>query len=327
MNILVTGGAGYIGSHFVKAAVGAGHRPVVLDNLSTGHRWAVLAEDFYDADLADEAKLKDILTKERIEAVVHFAANAYVGESVENPMKYFNNNYVNTLKLLDAMLECGVRTLIFSSTCAVYGIPGSIPITEDEPKKPINPYGLTKHFIEETLKWYESAYGLNYIALRYFNAAGADPGLETGEMHDPETHLIPLVLEAAAGKREFIEIFGTDYDTPDGTCVRDYIHVLDLAVAHLLALDCLMTDGKSGTFNLGGNRGHSVREVIDVAKSITSSDIPVRQGQRRPGDPPVLVSDSTHARQTLGWNPGYEDINVIIGHAWQWMKKAGERGL
>jgi UDP-glucose 4-epimerase len=326
MKILVTGGAGYIGSHFVRRALSAGIAPVVYDNLSTGHRWA-LAEgvNFYEADLADRTTLLEVLRKEKIEAVVHFAANAYVGESIHEPKKYFNNNYVNTLALLDSMADASVKYFILSSTCAVYGIPAEVPIKEDTPKNPINPYGLTKHFIEETLKWYHLAYNLRYVSLRYFNAAGADPELKTGEVHEPETHLIPLVLMAAMGKKEHIEVFGSDYDTPDGTCVRDYIHVLDLSDAHIVALDFLRNGQGSGVFNLGNDRGYSVMEIIAAARKITGKDIPVITGRRREGDPPVLIADSSLSRKTLGWRPRHEDMETILSHAWEWLNEAAKR--
>jgi UDP-glucose-4-epimerase GalE len=326
LNILVTGGAGYIGSHFVKRAIAAGESPVVYDNLSEGHRWAVLAEHFHEASLADRDVLVKVLRDESIDAVVHFAANAYVGESVENPSKYFNNNYVGTLSLLDAMVEAGVNNLIFSSTCAVYGVPDQVPITEETPRDPINPYGLTKHFVERTLEWYASAYGLKYVALRYFNAAGADPEGRIGEVHDPETHLIPLVLYAAAGKRERIEVFGDAYPTPDGTCIRDYIHVEDLADAHLLALDYLKGGGKSGSMNLGTERGTSVLEIINAAREVTGRAIPVKVGQRRPGDPPVLVASSERAHSELGWTPLFTDIRLTVEHAWGWLQTAMDKG-
>jgi UDP-glucose 4-epimerase len=326
MKILVTGGAGYIGSHFIKALLSRGISPVVYDNLSTGNRWALISKDFYEADLSDHDAVVDVLRKEKIEAVVHFAASTYVGESVENPMKYFGNNYSNTLNLLNAMVKCGVRRFIFSSSCAVYGIPEAIPITEDMPKLPVSPYGAAKHFIEETLRWYERAYGLKYISLRYFNAAGADPEGQTGEVHDPETHLIPLVLMTAIGKREFIEVYGTDYETPDGTCIRDYIHVMDLAGAHILALDFLEKEGASGAFNLGSGRGYSVMDIINASGKITGKTITFKKGIRREGDPPILIADSSRARSVLGWRPEYEDMETIIRHAWGWVQKASMKG-
>jgi UDP-glucose 4-epimerase len=326
MKVLITGGAGYIGSQFVRNCSAQEITPVILDNLSTGHSWAVAAERFHKEDLSDKDALVKVLRTEGPEAVVHFAASAYVGESVENPQKYFNNNYVNTLHLLDAMVECSVRYFILSSTCAVYGTPGTIPITEDTPKKPISPYGLTKHFIEETLQWYERAYGITYVSLRYFNAAGADPDAELGEVHDPETHLIPRVLENALGLREEIEIYGTDYPTPDGTCIRDYIHISDLAAAHYLAFEFLKREGKSGIFNLGNNTGYSVKDIIASAEEITGRKIRVKSSPRREGDPPILVADSMRARQALGWKPRYEEINTIISHAWHWIQKAQEKG-
>ena len=328
MKILVTGGAGYIGSHYVRQAIQSGLEPIVLDNLSTVHRWAVPDEvPFYEADVADKVKVERILRDDRIEAVVHFAASSYVGESVQDPSKYFNNNYVGTLALLDAMVSAGVGHIVFSSTCAVYGEPEVTPIVESLSRSPINPYGLAKYFVEHTLDWYGRAYGLKYMALRYFNAAGADPALETGEVHDPETHLIPLVLEAAYGRREGISVFGSDYDTPDGTCVRDYIHVLDLSAAHTLALRYLEGGGQSMALNLGNGSGHSVREIIEAAAKVTGRDINVIDAPRREGDPPFLVADSALAVQRLGWKPEYGDIEVIIRHAWQWLEAAIDRGI
>lgn len=326
MKVLVTGGAGYIGSHFVMESISMGHSPVVYDNLSTGHEWALGGAAFYKAELSDRQFLCDVLKKEAIEAVVHFAANAYVGESVVNPRKYFNNNYVNTLGLLDAMVETGVGTFVFSSSCAVYGTPDRMPITEDTIKAPINPYGLSKLFVEDTLKWYAQAYGLRYLALRYFNAAGAALDASLGEVHEPETHLIPLVLLAGEGLRPQIEVFGSDYPTEDGTCVRDYIHVLDLASAHLKALRHLGEGGPSGAYNLGTGRGHSVMEIINAASKVTGREIPIRLTPRREGDPPVLVADSSRAREALGWEPVYDDIETVIEHAWGWLKAALEKG-
>lgn len=326
MRILVTGGAGYIGSQCVLELLSRGHTPVVYDNLSGGHRWAVQAGRFYEAELSDRAFLLDVLRREEVEAVVHFASSILVGESCAAPSAYFWNNYVNTLHLLDAMVEAGVGLLVFSSSAAVYGTPLETPIREDAPGRPVNPYGLTKHFIEETLGWYGSAYGLRHVSLRYFNAAGADPELRTGEAHRPETHLVPLVLMAALGRRDFIEVYGTDYNTPDGTCIRDYTHVADLAVAHSLALDYVAGGGESRAFNLGTGRGHSVREVIGAAGKVTGKDIPVRFGPRRQGDPPVLVAESSLAGDALGWRPGHADIEVIVLHAWQWLVKALREG-
>ena len=328
MKILVTGGAGYIGSHYVRQAIGAGFEPVVLDNLSTGHRWAVPdGVPFYEMDIADSRRVREVLRTEKIDAVVHFAASAYVGESVENPSKYFNNNYLGTLSLLDAMVDAGVGQIVFSSTCAIYGEPETMPIVETLPKNPINPYGLAKYFVEQTLGWYSKAYDFRYAALRYFNAAGADPQQETGEVHDPETHLIPLVLEAALGRRKSISVFGSDYDTPDGTCVRDYIHILDLCSAHTLALKHLESGGESIALNLGNGSGHSVREIIEAARKVTGRDINVIDTPRREGDPPFLVADSSRAINELGWKPQYGDIEVIIKHAWQWLNAAIDRGL
>jgi UDP-glucose 4-epimerase len=326
VRVLVTGGAGYIGSHFVKDVLSGGHTPVVYDNLSMGHKWAVLTDRFYRAELSDTRTIEDVLKKEAIDAVVHFASNILVGESVAEPMKYFRNNYVNTLNLLDSTVRCGVKRFIHSSTAAVYGMPRGVPIKEEAPRHPINPYGLTKYFVEETLNAYEHAYGIKYVSLRYFNAAGADPGLQSGEAHDPETHLIPRVLEAALGTREHVDIYGTDYPTPDGTCIRDYIHVSDLAHAHTLALDYLSKEGKSGAFNLGNSKGYSVKEVIRTAEEVTGRKIPARASGRRAGDPPVLVADSSRAREVLGWKPEFEELHTILLHAWKWMRKAHEEG-
>lgn len=328
MKLLVTGGAGYIGSHFVRAALAAGHTPVVYDDLSTGHIWAVPeGVAFHKGSVAEGARLERILRDEGIEAVVHFAASSYVGESVSNPSKYFNNNYAGTLCLLDAMRAAGVARMVLSSTCAVYGVPERVPITEDAARAPISPYGLTKLFIEQTLEWYSRAYDMRYLALRYFNAAGADPAGNIGEVHDPETHIIPRVLEAAAGLINAIDVYGTDYPTPDGTCIRDYIHVNDLAQAHLLGLGYLTSGGQSIALNLGTEHGASVRQIIDAAARVTGRDIPVRYGVRREGDPPVLIASSSRARQTLGWSPKHTDIEQTIKDAWLWLGAARERDI
>jgi len=315
--ILVTGGAGYIGSHTLLSLVDAGHEPVTLDNLCYGHREAVLEGHFLQADLADITALSRLFETFPIEAVVHFAAFCYVGESVETPEKYFNNNLVNGLNLLNAMLKSGVDKIIFSSSCAVYGDPSEIPIPETHAKSPINPYGLTKHFFEEILSSYEAAHGIKHVSLRYFNAAGADPQGRIGESHDPETHLIPLVLQTALGRRSEIQIFGTDYPTSDGTCIRDYIHVCDLAEAHVSALTYLISGGQSISLNLGTGKGHSVREVFEHCQQICQCTIPHRDVGPRPGDPPELVASGDKAREILNWSPHYS-LDEIISTAWNW---------
>jgi len=323
--ILVTGGAGYIGSHVVKELGREGYRPLVYDNLSTGHRWAIKGGELIEGDLGDKRHVEEILHKEKPLAVMHFAASAIVGESVERPELYFRNNVINSFNLLEAMLAAGVKSFIFSSSAAVYGNPHQVPIVEDHPLAPVNPYGEGKVFVERALRWYEQAHGLSYISLRYFNAAGADPDSELGEAHDPETHLIPRVLDVAMGKMPFIEIYGTDYDTPDGTCIRDYIHVADLAQAHILALEALLDGAESRAYNLGNQRGFSVKEVVDVARAVASHPIPVRESSRRQGDPPVLVASSERIKKELGWKPRYDDLKIIVETAWGWMKKGGRR--
>ena len=315
--ILVTGGAGYIGSHTLLSLVDAGHEPVTFDNLCYGHREAVLQGHFFRADLANNKALSRLFETFPIEAVIHFAAFCYVGESVGVPERYFSNNLVNGLNLLNAMLKFGVDKIIFSSSCAVYGAPSEIPIPETHAKKPINPYGLTKHFFEEILSSYETAHGLKHVSLRYFNAAGADPQGRIGESHDPETHLIPLVLQAALGRRAEIQIFGTDYPTSDGTCIRDYIHVCDLAEAHVSALNYLLSGGQSIILNLGTGKGHSVREVFERCQKMCQLTIPHRDVGPRPGDPPELVASGEKAREILNWSPHYS-LDEIISTAWNW---------
>jgi UDP-glucose-4-epimerase GalE len=317
MRILVTGGAGYIGSHTVRLLLARGHEAVVYDSLVYGHRRAVPADRLIVADLADTGALDHALLVHRIEAVVHFAAFAYVGESVKQPGKYYRNNVVNTLNLLDALQRHGIRRFVFSSTCATYGLPQRVPITEDEPQKPINPYGHGKLCVEYALHDYAVAHGLGYAALRYFNAAGAAPDGTIGEDHDPETHLIPLVLQPALGQRPHVEIFGTDYPTPDGTCIRDYIHVDDLAEAHALALDRL-EDGRELRYNVGTGKGYSVREVIRAAEEVTGRSVPVKEGPRRAGDPAELVAAADRIRGELGWQPKYTDLRPIVETAWNW---------
>lgn len=316
--VLVVGGAGYIGSHMVKMLLENGHSVVTLDDLSTGFRDAVLGGEFVEGDLGDESLLDRLLPKQGFDAVMHFAAYIQVGESVEDPGKYYKNNVANTLNLLNAMQRHGVRRFIFSSTAAIFGEPQYVPVDEDHPKAPINPYGASKWMVEQMLADFGRAYGLNSISLRYFNAAGADPSGALGPRYEGITNLIPVVLKAAAGKRDNITVFGRDYDTPDGTGVRDYIHVTDLCQAHLRALDRLMQGGGTEVFNLGNGRGFSVQEVIDSARAITDRDIPVLEGPRREGDPAALVADSSKARETLQWQPQFTELDTIVRHAWQW---------
>jgi len=322
-SILVTGGAGYVGAHACKALAAAGHRPVVYDNLSRGHREAVRWGPLVEGNLHDSARLAEAFRIHQITAVMHFAAFAYVGESVADPEIYYANNLGGTLALLGAMRKASVETLVFSSTCAVYGVPETLPIGETTAKAPLNPYGDTKLAIERVLHWYAGAYGLRYAALRYFNAAGADPGGEIGEDHDPETHLIPLVLRAALGRGDPISIFGTDYPTRDGTAIRDYIHVSDLADAHLRALGHLVGGGENAALNLGTGSGHSVREVIAAVERISGRRVPQREVARRPGDPPELVADPALARSRLGWQPRHSDLGTIIATALAWETRAG----
>ncbi|MGY6214222.1 UDP-glucose 4-epimerase GalE [Methylolobus aquaticus] len=317
-HILVTGGAGYIGSHTAKALSLSGYVPVTFDNMVYGHRWAVKWGPLIEGDLGDTAAIERVLKDYPIEGVIHFAAYAYVGESMTSPEKYFRNNAINTLHLLEAMKAAGVHDLVFSSTCATYGVPGEVPIPEDHPQRPINPYGESKLFIERVLHWHHLAHGLNYAALRYFNAAGADLDGEIGEAHDPETHLIPLAIESALGLRKGLEIYGTDYPTPDGTAVRDYIHVADLADAHVRALRHLASGGESLRANLGTGHGHSVREVISAVERVGGRPVPVRECPRRPGDPPELVAAPTRAGDVLHWTPRFSDLDTIISSAWRW---------
>lgn len=319
--ILIVGGAGYIGSHLNKEINKKGIETVIFDNLSYGHIDFVKWGTFQKGDLGNIEDIRAVFKKYPIEAVMHFAAFTYVGESVEDPQKYYQNNVKNTLNLLQVMLEENVKYFVFSSTCATYGNPVEIPITESHPQNPINPYGKGKLMVETVLKDYSDAYGLKYASLRYFNAAGADPDGEVGELHDPETHLIPLILDVAAGRRKDIKIFGTDYDTPDGTCIRDYIHVTDLAEAHILALQYLQNGGESDFFNLGNGNGFSVKEVIETAEEITGKNIKAVEAERRAGDPPILVGSSQKAKETLNWNPKYDELSKIIETAWNWHKK------
>lgn len=322
MAILVCGGAGYIGAHINKALHQEGYETVTFDSLIYGHREAVKWGAFVKGDLANPDELEAVFQAYDIDAVFHFAAFAYVGESVEEPEKYYYNNVGNTLNLLKAMRKHGCNKIIFSSTCATYGEPEELPLTEDMPQHPINPYGATKLMVERIFKDYHAAYGLEFVVLRYFNAAGADPDGEIGESHDPETHLIPLVLDAASGKRADIKVFGTDYDTPDGSCIRDYVHVTDLASAHLLALHHLETGRGSDFFNLGNAKGTSVLEVVEAARRVTGREFKVTLSERRPGDPPKLVGSSEKAMRVLGWRPRFADIDAIVKHAWNWHRHA-----
>ena len=322
--ILVTGGAGYIGSHAVVALLKAGYEVVVLDNLVYGHRdlvEQVLKVELIVGDTGDRALLDSLFARFNIAAVMHFAAYAYVGESVTDPAKYYHNNVVGTLTLLEAMLAASVKKFVFSSTCATYGEPQVIPIPEDHPQNPINPYGATKLMVERMLGDFDAAYDFKSVCFRYFNAAGADPNGLLGEDHNPETHLIPLVLLTALGKRDSVSIFGTDYPTRDGSCIRDYIHVNDLASAHVLGMKYLLEGGDSTAFNLGNGSGFSVKEVLDAARKVTGKEVKAIECDRRPGDPPMLVGSSEKARQILGWQPEYPDITEIISHAWNWHQK------
>ena len=320
--VLVTGGAGYIGSHACKALAHAGYLPVSYDSLEHGHAEAVRWGSLEQGNIADRARLDEVITRHRPVAVMHFAAYAYVGESVSDPGKYYRNNVAGSLTLLEALRDHGIAACIFSSTCATYGVPQRLPLTEDHPQQPINPYGASKLMVERMLGDFDAAHGLRSISLRYFNAAGADPEGETGESHDPETHLIPLVLDAAAGKRPNIAVYGSDYDTPDGTCIRDYIHVSDLADAHVLAMRALLDGAKTTAYNLGNGAGFSVREVIDCARRVTGRDIAVAEGARRPGDPAVLVGDAHRIRTELGWSPRLADLEAIIATAWRWHQRS-----
>lgn len=317
MNVLVVGGAGYIGSHMVRLLDRSGHNVVVLDNLSTGFAPAVTAGELIVGDMANRKLVEQILSDHQIDSVIHFAACALVGESVTDPAKYYQNNVVATLQLLDAMRATNVNRIVFSSTCATYGIPDNVPISEAEKQAPVNPYGFTKLVIEKALEDYANAYNIGYAALRYFNAAGASPEGDIGEDHDPESHLIPIVLQVALGQREHITIFGEDWPTPDKTCVRDYIHVDDLGRAHLLALERI-EPGKGIKVNLGTGRGFSVKEIIDTCRKITGHEIPAIIGERRAGDPPELVANAAMAKKVLGWEPQYPDPHQVIETAWKW---------
>ena len=318
MKVLVVGGAGYIGSHMVKMLSKQGHQVTTLDNLSSGHRDSVRYGEFVQGDISNSVLLDKLFTENHFDGVMHFASFIEVGESVREPAKYFHNNFSNTLNLLDAMRRRHVNHFIFSSTAAIFGEPDYAPIDEKHPRQPINPYGHSKLMVEQALEDYDRAYGLKSVCLRYFNAAGADPDCELGERHEPETHLIPLILQAASGRRDAISVFGQDYDTPDGSCLRDYIHVVDLCTAHLLALQNLIQGSGRKQYNLGNGDGFSVLEVIELTKKITGKDFHVIYADRRPGDPAVLVADSTLAKSELGWKPEFNDLAAIIKHAWQW---------
>ena len=320
MSVLIVGGAGYIGSQTAKVVAAAGLQPVVFDNLVYGHEWAVKWGPLVRGDLADRALLVDTMKRHQVDAVIHFAAYAYVGESVTNPRKYFGNNVAGTLSLLDAMLDAGVRDVVFSSTCATYGEPLRVPMSEDHPQNPVNPYGESKLAVEKMMHWYANAYDFRYAALRYFNAAGADPDGEVGEVHDPETHLIPLAIEAALGGKA-LDIYGTDYPTADGTAIRDYIHVQDLADAHVSALARLRAGATNLCLNLGTGRGHSVREVIAAVEAVSGKKVPAREVGRRAGDPPELVADARLAADVLGWQARIRDMETIVDHAWRWRQK------
>jgi len=326
-SVLVTGGAGYIGSHACKILAGAGYQPIVFDNFSRGHREAVRWGPLVEGDLADRERLIIALERHQVTAVMHFAAYAYVGESVVDPAMYYRNNLGGSLSLLEAMRATRVDKIVFSSTCATYGIPAASPIRETAPQLPVNPYGETKLAIERALRWYGQAYGLRSVSLRYFNAAGADPEGEIGELHEPETHLVPLVLQTALGQRSHIDVYGTDYPTADGTAIRDYIHVQDLAEAHVRALEHLRAGRESAVLNLGTGYGHSVREVIAAAKAVSGRDIPWRGAARRPGDAPVLVADASLATEQLGWRAQRSDLHTIIRTALIWHESHARRQI
>jgi UDP-glucose-4-epimerase GalE len=319
VNILVTGGAGYVGSHACKALAARGHLPITYDNLSRGNRWAVKWGPFEKGDIGDVRQVRMVLEKYRPSALMHFAAYAYVGESVEQPLLYYRNNFANTVTLLQAVIDFHRMPVVFSSSCATYGIPIRAPMTENHPQHPINAYGRSKLFVERLLADLEVACGLRWIALRYFNAAGADPDGEVGEAHDPETHLIPLVL-AAARTGAPVRIFGEDYETPDGTCVRDYVHVSDIADAHVQALDYLHKGGNSCALNLANSRGYSIKEVVAVVEKVSGRSVPLNIVGRRPGDPPILIGDAGLAHAVLGWRPVHSDLETQIRHAWNWIK-------
>jgi len=321
MQVLVTGGAGYIGSHMVLVLSEEKHEIVVLDDLSSGRAKAVLAGELVIGSTADTELLDRLFAREKFDAVMHFASFIQVGESVTNPGKYYRNNVSHTINLLDAMVRHDVHNFIFSSTAAIFGQPDYIPIDEAHRRDPINPYGRSKWMIEQVLSDYDAGYGLKSVSLRYFNAAGADPQARIGELHEPETHLIPLLLQAASGRRASAEVFGRDYDTPDGTCIRDYIHIFDLCAAHSLALQDLVRNGSSAAYNLGNGNGFSVQQVIETVRVVTERELLIVDAPRRPGDPARLVADSTLARNKLGWSPAHTDLHGIVATAWRWERK------
>jgi len=325
MKILVVGGAGYIGSHMVKLLLDTGFTVITFDDLSSGRREAVLGGEFIQGTLADRPALEEALVSHRIDAVMHFASYIQVGESVRNPAIYYRNNLSNTLNLLDAMVAAQVNRFIFSSTAAIFGEPEYVPIDEAHPQRPINAYGASKQMVERALQDYDQAYGLRSVCLRYFNAAGAHPSAKIGELHEPETHLIPLLLQVASGKRETAHIFGRDYDTPDGTCIRDYVHVVDLCHAHVAALQFLDDQARSGAFNLGNGSGFSVLEVVAAAERVTGGKLSLVDSLRRDGDPARLVADASLARRVLEWSPQYPDIETIVQHAWRWETKVARQ--
>ncbi|MFQ3544629.1 UDP-glucose 4-epimerase GalE [Halobacillus rhizosphaerae] len=322
MNVLVCGGAGYIGSHAAAELIKADHHVVVFDNIETGHEGALIeGAILVKGDLRNIEEIRTLFEEQSIDAVMHFAANSLVGESVENPLKYYENNVYGTMNLLKVMAEYGVHKIVFSSTAAAYGEPDQVPILEDSPTIPANPYGETKLAVEKMLKWAEQAHGIKHVVLRYFNVAGAHPEFDIGEDHQPETHLVPIILQVALGQREHISIFGDDYPTPDGTCIRDYIHVVDLVRAHMLALDRLNAEKPSSVYNLGNGEGFSVKEMIDAAREVTGHEIPAELAPRRAGDPAQLVASSEKAKRELGWEPGYTSMKDIIATAWAWHQK------
>lgn len=325
--ILVVGGAGYIGSHMVKMLLAAGRSVVTVDDFSTGHRNAVTGGEIVEGSMGDPALLKQVFSVHPFDGVMHFASYIQVGESMNAPAKYYLNNVANTLALVTAMAEFGVRALVFSSSAAVYGSPQYVPIDESHPKQPINPYGRSKWMVEQMLEDFDRAYGLKSVRLRYFSAAGADPEGQLGERHDPETHLIPLALQAASGRRNALQRFGHDYDTPDGTCIRDYVHVNDLCQGHLLALNRLCDGGSSAVYNLGNGVGFSVQQVIQAVKKVTGKPIRVEDSPRRPGDPAVLLADPRRARAELAWEPEFSDLETLIEHAWRWEQKVSKAGF